>query len=419
LIDAVLRRTGLKIDVFTVGDVVYYIDSYLSHKLAAHYPIHSKDLLIAEVGSGSLDVSVMEKGFPLFNLGLPIGALRIKQLFSKLDGSLEDNLEAVQENIENEFSSLVRLVQDRKIDDVIIVDENYSPYLSNLLPGRDPGSKFYKLNQNEIQKALTAVSRLNNEEISAKYKLPMEIAESIHTYLNILNNFFAFIKNKYLYVLETSLAEAVLGHLLLSSKLGTKYDRIGQHIAVAKYICEKYQGDPAHAQNVTDSAKALFDALKEELGLRDEEYLYLMLASYLHDIGSFIHNRLHHKHTEYIISSLSLFRLTEEEIRVIACIARYHRRGTPSDTHPIYNSLSPNNKILVQKLSALLRIANALDSAHRQKTRDLKVKLSANGSISLTVKTHSNFLLEKNEFGKKKDMLEEITGKPISLIIKE
>ena len=132
----------------------------------------------------------------------------------------------------------------------------------------------------------------------------------------------------------------------------------------------------------------------------------------------FINNRAHHKHSEYIISSSNLFRLTEDEINIIACIARYHRRSAPLKTHLVYNSLASNQQILVQKLSALLRIANALDRSHKQKAKRLEIKFNASGDATIVVFTHENFLLEKENFLEKKELFEEITGNKLTLTVK-
>ena len=131
----------------------------------------------------------------------------------------------------------------------------------------------------------------------------------------------------------------------------------------------------------------------------------------------FISNRSHHKHAEYIINSLNLFRLTDEEIRVIACAARYHRRGDPSKSHLGYNSLSGEKQIVVQKLASLLRIANALDHAHLQKVKALKVLHAGANEITLQVDTRDNFLLEKSDFNEKKELFEKITGSRLKLDI--
>ena len=143
-----------------------------------------------------------------------------------------------------------------------------------------------------------------------------------------------------------------------------------------------------------------------------------LMAAWLHDIGMFIHNRAHHKHTEYVLGNLSFFRLTTEEIKLISCVARYHRKALPSVLHPVYASLPEGKHILVQKLSAILRMANALDRSHKQKARNIEVRLDKSQDVSVIVKTQSNFVLEKTDFSQKKKMYEEITGNKVKLEIR-
>jgi exopolyphosphatase/guanosine-5'-triphosphate,3'-diphosphate pyrophosphatase len=155
------------------------------------------------------------------------------------------------------------------------------------------------------------------------------------------------------------------------------------------------------------------------MGLQDSDKLYLTLAAYLHNLGTFINNRAHHKHSEYIISSLSLFRLTAEEIKTIACIARYHRKATPQPSHYLYNSLPAENKIIIQKLSALLRIAHALDVSLKQKAKKIETKMTPKQEISIIVHTQNTFVLEKSTFKEMKTLFEEITGTRINLSVKK
>ncbi len=416
-LDTVARKTGFKIEVFSVGDVIYYIDAYISHKLQKAYPIHNKNLIIAEIGAGSLDVSVMRKGFMLMNMGLSIGALRVRQLMSKLDGSREEITEAVQEYIENDFAYLKRVMPRIQIDDVILIDENYS-YLQSILPNKKPTSDFFKFSQEDSKEVLAQLLERSDEDVAKTYKIPREVSDTMIAYAIILDMFFKLTENKYIYILETSLAEAVLANVLFDFELSEKYNKQNQLIAVATFLCNKYDIDLNHVQQVANLAKTLFDSLKDYLGLKNDDLLYLLLAAYLHDIGIFIHNRSHHKHSEYIISSLSLFRLTEDEMMMIACVARYHRKAPPIGTHPLYNSLSSENQILIQKLSAILRIANSLDRSHKQKISQLEVKFNRNGDVTISVQAKDNILLEKADFLEKKDLFEEITGNSINLTVK-
>ncbi|MCX5681735.1 MAG: HD domain-containing protein [Candidatus Omnitrophica bacterium] len=263
------------------------------------------------------------------------------------------------------------------------------------------------------------LSGKNHEAISAAYKIPLSTAETLEAYAMILQHLLSLGSKNYIYILQTSLSEAILASLLSGLEISKRYDKTNQLIAVATNLCHRYNLDLDHAKQVAQLSQTFFNHLKEHLGLKDQDSLYLVLAAYLHDIGIFINNRSHHKHTEYIISSLNLFRLTDEENKAIACIARYHRKATPVKTHALYGSLPSESQILIQKLSSILRIVNALDSTHRQKVKSAEFEIDRSGDVTVTVHVQDNFLVEKIDFLEKKDLFEEITGNKIRLIVKE
>jgi exopolyphosphatase/guanosine-5'-triphosphate,3'-diphosphate pyrophosphatase len=417
-VDTVRRKTGYEIEVLNVGDIVYYIDAYISYKLKDTYPVHNKNLLICEMGAGSVDVSMLKKGFTVMNIGLALGSLRFKQLVGKLGGSMEETTEALHEYIENEFSYLKRRMPRTQIDDIFLIDENQE-YLRAILPNKKIASNFFQFGVADVERIIAELAEKNNEEIAKAYDMPAENADALLPYMIILKMFFALTQNPHVYIMETSLAEAVLANKVLGLELSKRYNKTNQLVSVAHSICEQYDVDLDHAKHTSQTAKIFFDGLSEQLGLEASELLYLTLAAYLHDIGKFISNRSHHKHAEYIINSLNLFRLTEEEIRIIACVARYHRRGEPAKSHVIYNSLSEEKQIVVQKLAALLRLANAIDHSHKQKAKAVKIFGGTTDDITVQVDTKDNFLLEKNDFNEKKDLFEKITGSKIKLVINE
>jgi len=417
-LDTVLRKTGFKIDVLNVGDVVYYIDYFLSHKLKKTYPVSEKNLLIAELGAGSLDMSVMAKGLTLMNIGFPIGTLRLSQFMENLDGSMQEVHEATEEYIQNEILFIKKNNPSLVIDDIILIDENYSVFIQNILPNKRRDSDFFKFKASEAAEFLFRIREMNPEEIARTYGIPADISTTIVGFAIILNTLLKLTKNEYVYILEASLSEAILANQLFRLEASEKTDRLSQLVSVAHFLCNKYGMDLNHLKHVAFFTEQLFEAFKDILGLSAQDRLYLILAAYLHDLGMFINNRAHHKHSEYIISSTNLFRLTEDEVNIIACIARYHRRSSPLKTHLVYNSLSSEKQILVQKLSALLRIANALDRSHKQKAKRMEIKFNAVGDATIVIYTDENFLLEKENFLEKKEFFEEITGNKLTLTVK-
>jgi len=417
-VDTVRRKTGLEIEVLNVGDIVYYIDAYISHKLKDTYPVHNKNLLIGEMGAGSLDVSLLKKGFTLINMGLALGALRFKQLLTRVDGSREELAEALQEYIVHEFDYFRGRLPRIHVDDIFLIDENQE-YLKAILPNKKISTNFFQFTVTDVERIIGELSSKSPEEIAHAYDLPLDSADTLLPYMMILKMFFTLTENPHVYILETSLAEAILANKVLGLELSKRYNKSNQLISVAHAICEQYNVNIEHAKHAAHISKILFEGLHAQLGLDASEQLYLVLAAYLHDIGKFISNRSHHKHSEYIINSLNLFRLTDEEIKIIACVARYHRRGDPSKAHMTYNSLSDDKQIVVQKLASLLRVANALDHAHLQKVKALKVLNADKNEITLEVSTRDNFLLEKSDFNEKKELFERITGSKLKLSINE
>jgi exopolyphosphatase/guanosine-5'-triphosphate,3'-diphosphate pyrophosphatase len=416
-IDTINRRTGFNVEVLSVGDVIYYIDGYLYQKLKGKYPIHAKNIIVAEFGAGSLDVSVMAQGYTLVNIGLPLGAIRIKQLMGKLDGSLKENYEAVEENVANEFMYLKREMPPVAIDDIILIDETYSAHISKMLSINKTEGAFLKLNDTDTGELLKKVTDINIEDIARDYKIPPESADTLPGYAIILNTLVKLNENKNINILDVTLAEAVLADMILDFEISQKYNKTNQLISIANSICRKFNADIDHGQHVAELSDMLFDNLKETLGLKKGDLLYLLLASYLHDVGLHVNNRSHHKHSEYITSNLNLFRLSAEEIKIISCIGRYHRKAIPSENHFLYNSLPKDKQVLVQKLSSILRIANALDRSHRQKVKKLEVKFNRSQEITFTAFVSSGILLEKVDFLEKKSMLEDISGYKINLKI--
>jgi exopolyphosphatase / guanosine-5'-triphosphate,3'-diphosphate pyrophosphatase len=116
------------------------------------------------------------------------------------------------------------------------------------------------------------------------------------------------------------------------------------------------------------------------------------VAGLLHDIGIHVNLRAHHKHSQYIIASSQIFGLSNDETAVVSNIARYHRRGLPQKSHLPYVALDAHDRLTVNKLAALLRIANALDAEHLQKVTGTRVArhgaswlLEINGRGDLTM----------------------------------
>jgi exopolyphosphatase/guanosine-5'-triphosphate,3'-diphosphate pyrophosphatase len=185
-----------------------------------------------------------------------------------------------------------------------------------------------------------------------------------------------------------------------------------QVLASAAALGEKYRYDAAHGRNVAHLAVRLFDDLRPDHGLAERERLLLEVAALLHDVGIFLNLRGHHKHTQYVLSAAEIFGLSREDMAVVSNVARYHRRGIPQKSHLPYTSLDRDQRVEVNKLAAILRVANALDADHLQKVREVKV-LREDEQWVLEVDGGGDLTLERLAALARADLLTEVFGRKV------
>jgi exopolyphosphatase/guanosine-5'-triphosphate,3'-diphosphate pyrophosphatase len=159
---------------------------------------------------------------------------------------------------------------------------------------------------------------------------------------------------------EGVIVDWMLTHGLIEDRL--RYQDSVRQRSVLK-IAQKYQVNLEYSDRVANLALSLFNQTKGHLHNWDsEEREFLWVAAILHNCGLHISHSSHHKHSYYLIRNGELLGFTETEIEVIANIARYHRRNAPKKKHENYSNLpSKKHRQLVNQLSAILRLAVALD----------------------------------------------------------
>jgi exopolyphosphatase/guanosine-5'-triphosphate,3'-diphosphate pyrophosphatase len=179
-------------------------------------------------------------------------------------------------------------------------------------------------------------------------------------------------------------------------------------------IAEKYHADLGHGQPVAELAVALFDELAVEHGLGPRQRLVLQVAGLLHEIGGFVSNRSHHKHSYYLIANSEIFGLNREEILLAAHVARYHRRSGPKPSHQEYMSLPREARVTVNKLAALLRVADALARGHIRHANQVHFEHRGDDLI-VCISGVADLLLEERAMAAKADLFEDIYGMKVRL----
>ncbi len=141
-------------------------------------------------------------------------------------------------------------------------------------------------------------------------------------------------------------------------------------------FARKYNIKSEHYETVANYSMILFDMLIKIHKYGEYERFLLNSGALLHDVGYYISDLSHHKNSLKMIMEFPDLNIDIKEKTLIGLIARYHRKSFPKDSDDYYSTLINKDKILINKLASILRIADSLDYSHLSivKSFDCQIK---------------------------------------------
>jgi exopolyphosphatase/guanosine-5'-triphosphate,3'-diphosphate pyrophosphatase len=214
-----------------------------------------------------------------------------------------------------------------------------------------------------------------------------------------------------LVVCERALRDGIIVDLIardraLAQQLG---DMHAARLAEIEALGHKYGHLGPHERHVAFLALRLFERLADVHGLPIADRDLLYAAALLHSAGHFIAQSACHKHTAYIIRSSVLPGWRDDEREIVALVARYYRKAMPKPTHPEFAVLDPAERERVEKLAALLRIADGLDVRHVAVVNDVGVRRETD-EIVVVAQAESDISGERAAAMLKADLFERVFG---------
>jgi exopolyphosphatase/guanosine-5'-triphosphate,3'-diphosphate pyrophosphatase len=185
-----------------------------------------------------------------------------------------------------------------------------------------------------------------------------------------------------------------------------------------KHLADACDEEPEHSARVARLALELFDATVDLHRLDETCREYLEAAALLANVGLFISHSRHHLHSYYVIrNSERLLGFTDNEIEMIALIARYHRKSAPKPSHREFAGLTPDNQAVVRTLAALLRVAIGLDRRHEARVASLSAQdRPPRLVIEVVPDAGVDITLELYAANERKQLLEEVFDRRIELV---
>ncbi len=367
-LERIKQEVGLKVDLISGQEEARRI--YLG--VLSGMDFNHQPHLIIDIGGGSTELILADRQEPRFLSSTKIGAVRLTRDFVQSDpisptelASLRAYVRGMLERPVDELRHWIQLGErvclvgtSGTIETLAVVTAlQQQKEIPNPLQG-------YELQRRDIRDWVKRLATLTYEQRLAIPGLSDKRAEIILAGAVILLEAMTMLNLERLVICERALREGVIVDWMLTHGLIDNRLRFQGEIrqrSVMK-IAHKYQVDLLYGERVAQFSLAFFDQLQEILHYwGDQEREWLWAAAILHNCGIYISHSSHHKHSYYLIRHGELLGFTEIELELIANLARYHRRSKPKKRHLDYMKLSEEYRLLIRQLSAILRLAVALD----------------------------------------------------------
>jgi exopolyphosphatase/guanosine-5'-triphosphate,3'-diphosphate pyrophosphatase len=369
------------------------------------------DVLFAEVGGGSTELFLLRQGRVSFSNAYQLGTLRMRETLEtyltpsdRVRRILGQHIGRTAETMKRDVPSVTSPVLVAMSGDAQVAASKISASWSE--------QDLLALDAKTFSAFADKVIPLPAEKLVSRYSLSYEEAETLgpglFAYIILCRTF----KVETIVIPKTTFRDGLLRELASARSWTDAFaeEVVRQALALGR----KYAFDEKHARFVADISVRLFKVLQSEFHLDPRHELLLRVAAILHEIGGFISNRSHHKHSMYLIQNSGLFGLSREDVQLVALIARYHRRALPSANHPEYAALDRDSRIAVSKKAAILRVADALDRNHLQQIVGPLVTLTKDELI-ITVEGAEDLTLERLALKEKGPLFEDVYGRKIVL----
>ena len=399
LIQRVARYTGIHLEVISGEEEARLVHVAVGKVI----DLHGKKAVLIDIGGGSIEVALSVGDQLITTESYDMGTVRMLQ---RLDGQgsgdfidlLHEYTQSVRRRIKREFGKL-------KFDLCIGTGGNMEE-MGSLRKRLFKQDSDQILTVDELAELDTKLGKMTVEQRMQKLDLKPDRADVIAPAIMVLRMIAREAKIKEIQIPGVGLKDGVLWDMLPVSA-GPQLSRYEQAWTSALRLGQKYQLDAEHGKRVARTAQSLFEQTTELHTMQEDELMLLKMASLLHDIGHFISAQNHDQHGYYILKNSPLIGIDEHQHELVAIIVRNHRKATFKNQEGYYKSLSRKEQLVINQLSALLRLADAVEVSHTNRIRNVKMKRDKR-RWQLQLLGEGNLLLERWALAKRKSLFEEV-----------
>lgn len=382
------REAKVKVEVIHGAEEARLVHSAVSHRI----PMGRDPWMLMDLGGGSLEVSLADARGIRWSESHAMGAVRLLEEFESCRGDAKKFQTLIAETV---GTLRIAGAKGRAPVGLAATGGNIEE-LAKLSGLSQPENGASVLAVKALKETLQKVTRLDVKERIERLGLRPDRADVIVPAGFVYEQVAKLAGLDEIHVTYVGLKDGVLHDLVdgLAVHTDPKSRKESQVLDASVALGHRYQFDEEHGVHVSRLALSLFDQLQPRHRLKPVDRSILQAAAVLHDVGRFVGDEKHHKHSYYLVANADLPGLSEQEVELAAQVARYHRKKEPSPKHAPFAALAPSDQRRVTTLAAILRVADALDREHRGAVQTVKVA-RRDGTTVLRVKGEGSFTLEQ------------------------
>ena len=372
---------------------------------------------VVDMGGGSAQVIEVRNGEPDRSVSMPIGTLRLTELFLDSETVTSEQVETLQGFVREQLAPL-DWFHAKPGDELVIIGGT----IRNLAKIDQVRKEYplgsvhtYRLSVENLNLISDELWRLPLKKRRALAGLHEDRADIIHAGALAYSEIFNYSAFPHATISRHGLREGVFYEKFLAEQTRPIIRDLRRFSVFS--LARTFEGDEVHSQHVAHLSLRMFDDLQAAHNLDTSYRELLWAAGILHDIGTAIDYDYHHHHSSYIVLNHTLPGYSPRELALISLLCRYHR----SKGKPKLRGLGPlmvkTDKQALRVLTGMLRLAEYFERGRRQVIRDLRCHLDLdNGWAQIETLAEGDATMEVWDAGRNIDVLEQALGFQVELV---
>lgn len=374
-------------------------------------------VLIVDIGGGSTELILGEQGHLSDAFSKPLGAVRLTELFLTSDPPDSRELARMQRYIQERLAGPVARFGALKVDRMIATSATAAAAIcavNNIRRSRRDLADRQRATAAQVRHLFNELAIRNLAARGALTGIGPRRAEIVVAGVAVLQQIMQQLQISSCYYSAAGVREGIISDLV-QRKVGLEPARLdADRRRMVRALGRRYGVSVPHTRKVAELAAVLFDGLRPLHGLPPQHGRILEAAAYLYNIGHYVNESRHHRHSLYLVANSDLAGFDDRERMMIANLCRYHRKSMPQAAHDMFQALDAEDRRVIVLLIPLLRLAVALDQSQEQRVERLECQAGAE-SVEIRLYSSADVDIEQWHAQQASGVFQEVYGLPLAV----